>query len=306
MYIQQLLYARSRTRDYRWMIKPSGFSYEENLTILENLHSQWRGVMSTHSLDSNLPLVAGLNFPNDSFYCLVAFTETNHKDIHARPIQSMHGICINTDDAAPDLCTMLPWFLSNPEKFDPWNEIDYEGADALYGNVREIEVEPSHYACKGSGGGLNVNIGQKKFIPYTDSGKLSLLTTLEKLQKCDINFIFGGTPVMDVDELRFNFNIFAALFHYRKTTGTIVVKEQKSWHSLALKKYVISVTKKGTTDTIDEEKFSIPQVKGTTIDMDFINSHKQARYAYNKIINRLVEAGWYVSRTEQELQKVGN
>lgn len=308
MILQHLMYSRSRTKDYRWMMIAPELTDQGSLAIFEQLYSQWREVLATRPIDTTFPLVAGLKLPEKPVYCLVTFVETAYKDIHARPVQSLHGVCINIADA-PDAHCILPWFLSDPDHFDPWPQVNYGGADALSGDVRELRVDLEQYSSKGNTQSLGIS-NQKRFIPYTDSGRNSLLATLENYSTFNINFVFGGSPIMDVEEQVFDFNIFAPLFYYQKSSCRISIKEQKTWRSSFLvKNYILSVikNKKGSDEVIDEEKFSIrsSNIKDTDVGLDMIESYNQAKTAYNNLISRLRKTGWYVSKTGYELQKIG-
>ncbi len=305
MIYQQLMYSRSKTKDYRWMIAPSSILSENNLTILVRLYSHWRDASYKRNIFKEFPVLAGIRFEDTSTYCVVTFAETQHRDIHARPIHSLYGICIDTTFPEGHQGVIME-FIRNPQQADPWHNIDYTGADTLQRGVMELESEESinqdsHTWNK------DRTTSYKPHIAYTESGYNSLIATLEHAgdEVFKTNFVFGGAPIMDIDEQHFNFDIFVPLYNYQKIACNIDIREQKSWRSFALKTFYIYAHRSGDNTTkLHEEKFTIPFNEVSKSKQELLE-HPKAKEARSVVVAKLLKEGWYETKELYKLQKLG-
>lgn len=202
MIYQELLYSRSLSKDYRWMIIPSKVS-PESLKTLNQLYNLYDKYKNTFSKASVLPLYC-LNHSEMTF--LVSCGLSNHKDKDGRDIYCLQGMCV-TQEYKRHLWFILPWILANYNTRDTlnvWKNIDFSQADDI---VRRTSGD-----CLFQPDQLEESLAELTKIPKTTPEKLSLheptyvsfnkdgLKELSHLlvsayHDC-IDFAFGVTPEM--------------------------------------------------------------------------------------------------------------
>lgn len=129
MIYQELLYSRSLSKDYRWMIVPPKVS-PESLKALNQLYNWYDMHKNTFCKASVAPLYC-INHSGMTF--LVSCGPSNHKDKDGRDIYCLQGICVRQEHKG-HLWLNLPWILAHyPTKdtLNIWRNIDFSQADDL-------------------------------------------------------------------------------------------------------------------------------------------------------------------------------
>lgn len=135
MIYQGLLYSRSFSKDYRWMIVPQKVSLD-GLKALNQLYNMYDKYKDTFRKSSVLPLYC-LNHPESTF--LVSCGLSNHKDKDGRDIYCLQGISV-AHEYRRHFWFILPWILANYDSeniLNTWRSIDFSGADDIVRRTSE-------------------------------------------------------------------------------------------------------------------------------------------------------------------------
>lgn len=212
MIYQELLYSRSLSKDYRWMIVPPGISQEglRALNLIFNLYDKHKNVFSKSSV---FPLYC-LNYSETTF--LVQCSLSNHKDKEGRGIYCLQGISV-AQKYKRHLWFILPWILANYDSeniLNTWSKIDFHDADniirrtskdcffkldQLNESLAELTRTP-----KTAQGKLLIN--KPTYISFDNDGLKKLSHSIASSYHDCIDFAFGATPEM---VKAFNFKIIA-------------------------------------------------------------------------------------------------
>ncbi|MFN3532547.1 MAG: hypothetical protein ACK41Q_08580 [Candidatus Brocadia sp.] len=211
MIYQELLYSRSFSKDYRWMIVPQNVSMD-NLKALNLLYNMYDKYKDAFSKSSVLPLYC-LNHTDATF--LVSCGLSNHKDKDGRDIYCLQGISV-PHEYRRHFWFILPWILANYEGkglLNTWKNIDFSSADDI---VRRASVDHSFKLDQldeslakltqtpgSSSEKLPVNV--PTYISFDKSGLKELSHLLSSYHDC-MDFAFGVTPEMTKN---FDFKIIA-------------------------------------------------------------------------------------------------
>ena len=211
MIYQALLYSRSLSKDYRWMIVPQKVS-PESLKALNQLYNLYDKYKSTFSKSSVLPLYC-LNHPEATF--LVSCGLSNHKDKDGRDIYCLQGISV-AHEYRRHFWFILPWILANYDSeglLNVWRNIDFPVADDI---VRRTSGDCFFKLDQldESLAGLTktpkyipeiLPINDPSYISFDKNGLKGLSHLLSSYHDC-IDFAFGATPEMAKN---FDFKIIA-------------------------------------------------------------------------------------------------
>jgi hypothetical protein len=202
MIYQALLYSRSLSKDYRWMIVPQRVS-GENLKVLNQLYNMFDKRKDSFCNSSVSPLYC-LNHPEMTF--LVSCGLSNHKDKDGRAIYCLQGIGV-IQKYKRHLWLMLPWILTHYDSegiLNTWSKIDFSDAD----NIVSRKSEDYHFKSDQLEESI-VKLHQTRevlpvFAPANDPAcvtfdgdglkELAHLISLSRYDRMD--FAFGATPEM--------------------------------------------------------------------------------------------------------------
>lgn len=201
MIYQALLYSRSLSKDYRWMIVPSKVSLEslKALNQLYNLYDQCKHAFGKSSV---LPLYC-LNHPEATF--LVSCGLSNHKDKDGRNIYCLQGISI-PHEYRRHFWFILPWILAHYDGeglLNTWRKTDFSGADDIVCRTSEnysFKLDPLDESLaelmktpKSPAGKLFIH--EPTYIAFDTVGLKELSHILSSYHDC-IDFAFGATREM--------------------------------------------------------------------------------------------------------------
>ncbi|MFO0792659.1 MAG: hypothetical protein U0586_01210 [Candidatus Brocadiaceae bacterium] len=214
MIYQALLYSRSLSKDYRWMIVPQKVS-EESLKVLKQLYNMFDKRKDGFHNAPVSPLYC-LNHPEMTF--LVSCGLSNHKDKDGRAIYCLQGIGV-MQKYKRHLWLMIPWILTHYDSegiLNTWSKIDFSDAD----NIVSRKSEDYYFKSDQLEESL-VKLHQTResppvFAPTNnpacvtfDGEGLKELAHLISLSRHDrMDFAFGATPEM-IDA--FDFRIIASV-----------------------------------------------------------------------------------------------
>lgn len=124
-----LLYSRSITKDYRWMLVPPGISTND-LKLLRELFYVYDDIKEKNIIkDSRFPPLFGLNL--SSAAVLITLIQTEHQDAYSRPIFCLQGIAI-PHPYKKDFSSVIQYLLEDYKNIlDAWQDIDLRDADQL-------------------------------------------------------------------------------------------------------------------------------------------------------------------------------
>ena len=212
MIYQELLYSRSLSKDYRWMIVPPKVS-PESLKALNQLYNVYDKHKNTFSKASVLPLYC-INHSGMTF--LVSCGLSNHKDKDGRDIYCLQGICV-AREYHRHLWLNLPWILANyhtKNTLNTWRNIDFSQADNMvrrtsgdcffkldHGDESLSELTKSTSPTSGK-----LSIHEPTYISFNKDGLKELSHLLVSAYHECVDFAFGVTPEMIE---YFNFKIVA-------------------------------------------------------------------------------------------------
>ena len=211
MIYQELLYSRSFSKDYRWMIIPSDVSSEslKALNQLYNLYDKYKNAFSKSPLS---PLYC-LNHPGVTF--LVSCGLSNHKDRDGRDIYCLQGICV-PHEYRRHFWFILPWILANYNSenlLNAWGKIDFHSADDIVRRASEdcffkldqLDESLAKITQPSKSTPENLPINEPVYISFDENGLKEISHLLSSYHDC-LDFAFGATPEMVKS---FNFKIIA-------------------------------------------------------------------------------------------------
>ncbi len=201
MMYQELLYSRSLSKDYRWMIVPPKVS-PESLKALNQLYNMYDKYKHTFSESSILPLYC-LNHPEATF--LVNCGLSNHKDKDGRDIYCLQGISI-AQEYRRHFWFILPWILANYESeglLNAWKNIDFSGADDIVHRISEdhsfkldqLDESLAELTKTPKSMVEKLPIDEPLYISFNKNGLKELSHVLSSHHDC-MDFAFGVTPEM--------------------------------------------------------------------------------------------------------------
>lgn len=218
MIYQELLYSRSLSRDYRWMIIPPKIS-QESLKVLNQLYNLYDKYKHVFEKSSVSPLYC-LNHTDVTF--LVSCGLSNYKDKDGRDIYCLQGISV-TQEYRRYFWFILPWILlTNYEGkglLNIWKNIDFSGADDIVRRASEDYAfgldrldEPLAKLIQTPGSLEKLHANEPAYIPFDRNGLKELSHLLLSYNDCT-DFAFGATPEIIK---KFNFKIIAKVGHCSK------------------------------------------------------------------------------------------
>lgn len=131
-----LLYSRSLTRDFRWMlVSPNISSYD--LKMLTQLFSAWRSSeWRGASEQSQFHPLFGLNLTTT--YALVTVLQIEHKDAFSRPLACLQGIAIPYS-LQKDLSSITQHILGDYKSvLNAWKHVDFKDADQIENSIATV------------------------------------------------------------------------------------------------------------------------------------------------------------------------
>ncbi|NUO08299.1 MAG: hypothetical protein HUU08_06390 [Candidatus Brocadia sp.] len=224
MIYQELLYSRSLSKDYRWMIIPSKVSPEslKALNKLYNLYDKDKGAFSKSSVS---PLYC-LNYPEMTF--LVSCGLSKHKDKEGRDIYSLQGIGVPREHRRR-FWFILPRMLANYDSKDflnVWGKIDFSGADEVVRRASEdyflkldrqdesitkLTETPDSITEK-------LSLHEPAYLPFDRIGLNEMSRLITASNHTCIDFAFGATREMAKN---FDFRVIAAAGVHSKRKNAV-------------------------------------------------------------------------------------
>lgn len=217
MKYQELLYSRSLSKDYRWMIVPPKIS-SDSLKLLNQLYNLYDKYKNAFCKSPVLPLYC-LNHLQTTF--LVSCGLSNHKDKDGRNIYHLQGISI-PPEYRRHFWFILPWILANYDGenlLNTWRKVDFPAADDIVRRASEdcffkLDLLDKSLAelIKTSKFTLErfeeLSIREPVYIPFDKNGLKELAHVIVSSDYGCVNFAFGATSEM----IRaFDFKIIAKL-----------------------------------------------------------------------------------------------
>lgn len=202
MIYQELLYSRSFSRDYRWMIVPPQVS-RESLASLNHLYNLYDQHKSAFEKSPVLPLYC-LNHPEATF--LVSCGLSDQKDKDGRAIYCLQGICV-AREYRRQFWRVLPRILGHDDGkglLNRWKNIDFSEADDLLRCIsKEYSFAPDHPdepLAKQTQTGISpppekLPVQKTAYISFDKNGLTDLCHALSLYRNCT-DFAFGATPEM--------------------------------------------------------------------------------------------------------------
>ncbi|MCF6155293.1 MAG: hypothetical protein E3K36_08575 [Candidatus Brocadia sp.] len=210
MIYQELLYSRSLSKDYRWMIVPPKVS-PESLKALNQLYNLYDKYKSTFSKSPVLPLYC-LNQPEATF--LVSCGLSNHRDKEGRDIYCLQGISI-AQEYQRHFWFILPWIVANHGSeglLNTWKNIDFPDADDIVHRISKDHSfkldqldESLAELTKTPKSTEKLSIDEPLYISFDKNGLKELSRVVSLHHDC-MDFAFGVTPEMAKN---FDFRIIA-------------------------------------------------------------------------------------------------
>ncbi len=216
MIYQALLYSRSLSRDYRWMVIPQKVS-GESLKVLNQLYNMFDKHKDSFGNASVSPLYC-LNHPEMTF--LVSCGLSNYKDKDGRDIYCLQGIGV-AQKYKRHLWLILPWILGHYDSvglLNTWSKIDFYDADNIVrqssedyffklSQREELLTELAH-AEKPPSASVELSTDKSARIPFNKNGLKELSHIIESSYGNCLDFAFGATTEMIKE---FDFRIIASV-----------------------------------------------------------------------------------------------
>ena len=202
MIYQALLYSRSLSKDYRWMIIPQKVS-GESLKVLNQLYDMFDKRKDSFYNSSVSPLYC-LNHPEMTF--LVSCCLSNHKDKDGRAIYCLQGIGV-IQKYKRHLWLMLPWILTHYDSegiLNTWSKIDFSDADNIVSRKSEDyyfksdQLEESLVKLHQTRTVLPVTslTNDPTCVTFDRDGLNELAHLISSSRHDRMDFAFGATPEM--------------------------------------------------------------------------------------------------------------
>jgi len=196
---QHLLYSRSLSKDYRWMIVPQGSSADD-LKKLRELYDRYdihKGKKAFHEADI------------DSIYCLQLSSITvlircclsDYKDEYGREIYCLQGISISPAYKR-HFWFALPWLLANHmASLNTWQKVNFQIADELRStasNDYELDLNFNKLPLSDSSNIVPDNTlpDDQILLSFNSDGFKQLLRFISSPHTPLVDFAFGTTPEM--------------------------------------------------------------------------------------------------------------
>lgn len=214
MIYHELLYSRSLTKDYRWMILPPKVSWE-SLKVLNQLYNLYDKHKGTFSKSCIQPLYC-FNHPEATF--LVSCGLSDHKDKDGRNIYSLQGISVS-NKYKRHFWFILPWILDNFDSehlLNTWRKLDFSSADEVVRHlsgeyplkIDQLTESLAELAKTQKFVPENIPVNRQTFISYDKEGLKDLSHLISSTYHDCMDFAFGATSEM----IRaFNFKIIASV-----------------------------------------------------------------------------------------------
>lgn len=201
MIYQELLYSRSLSKDYRWMIVPQKATVD-GLKALNQLYNMYDKYKDAFRKASVLPLYC-LNHAEATY--LVSCGLSDHKDKDGRDIYCLQGICV-TQEHRRHFWFILPRILAHDESkglLNRWKNIDFSVADDILSRTSEdysfMLCHPDEPLAKRNQTGRSalekLPVNKPTYISFNKHGLTDLSCVLSLYHDCT-DFAFGATPEM--------------------------------------------------------------------------------------------------------------
>ena len=269
-----VLYSRSFTKDYRWIINSPHFMKDEirNLNLLYNSFDDYK-----NQIKYEVPLIYCINFTNCIF--LFTFCKVNKKDFSGRDIYALQGISTPEKNK---LIYLLPIFLINYRKYlNIVNQIGFDSCDN-YTN-KEIEFD---FKIRDERPTINLDIDKLKtcdegielqFDPKGFEQLIGIMSNSHLIERPD--FAFGATP--ETFTIFPSIQIFSKIFDYEikrewqleSSDSNEDMRKKKDEHNHPGSIYFIDVSNRG-----------IKLSKGMDSDISPSNQPKEEKQRYEIIL----------------------
>lgn len=214
MIYQALLYSRSLSKDYRWMVVPQKIS-GDSLKVLNQLYNMFDKRKDSFYNSPVSPLYC-LDHPEMTF--LVKCGVSNYKDKDGRAIHCLQGIGV-IQKYKRHLRLMLPWILTHYDSegiLNTWSKIDFSDADNIVSRkskdyyFKSDQLEESPVKLHQTRESLSVTslTSEPSCITFDRDGLKELSRLISSSCHDRMDFAFGATPEMIN---AFDFKIIASL-----------------------------------------------------------------------------------------------
>lgn len=201
MIYQELLYSRSLSKDYRWMMIPPQVSLE-SLKVLNQLYNFYDTHKNIFRRSSVSPLYC-INQPETTF--LVSCGLSEHKDKDGRDIYCLQGISV-AQKYKRHFWFILPWILNNYDSeqiLNTWQKIHFSAADDMVRRISEncafkldqLDETIAELTKETKSITENLPAQVPVYIPFDKEGLKELSHVISSYHHC-IDFAFGATPEM--------------------------------------------------------------------------------------------------------------
>ncbi len=190
MKLSQILYSRSLSQDYRWMLAPSWAS-SNDLKKLRQIYNEYDEYKTEKTFDN--PAVTPTFYLNlSSFSAVVICSPSQQTDQYSRAIYGLQGIAVPASYNR-HLWFALPWILLKSKAIlNVWESINPKNADQLQ-NTPSSTINFDFETCDPSLlSGYSINFHQKK-LEYSKSGFEQLINIISSSETSQLDFAFGAT-----------------------------------------------------------------------------------------------------------------
>lgn len=148
MILHHILYSRTLSKDYRWILLPTFIEREdvETLNIVYDVYDNYKDIKSLSQ--SKFPQIYCLNLK--SACMLIMCRKTDFKDAHSRPIYSMEGVCVEHKEKKV-FSAILQYLLDNYQMYlNSWNVAAFDDADGLQRQERNTKLHIEDFRANAS------------------------------------------------------------------------------------------------------------------------------------------------------------
>jgi hypothetical protein len=200
----ELLYSRSLTKDYRWMVAPRNVPKDGLNMLLDffNLFDRYKGYPVFQSAE--IPPHYFLKIQN--LYVVLRCTIAPLKDEYGRNIYAMEGICIQNENISEIKSFLSDLLRNNLSQLDIWSKRNQDT------NLDELGFKSAEFPEKRTFRLINFNDTsldnkennnqqennyQKRYVTFDKNGFDDIKHVFHLPATPLIEFLFGATPEME-------------------------------------------------------------------------------------------------------------
>jgi hypothetical protein len=193
----QLLYSRSSTKDYRWMLIPEKISPDE-LRRLSDVYDVFdRHKNASRLIHAEIPPLFLLKFEN--LYTLICCQKTPAIDEYGRTIYAMQGICVPLEQAT-QLRNCLPHILQeNIDLLNVWASFSAKDGDKLaftFSAENDFHLPTESAQHKRNSKKQTPALDEMIITTFDKDGLDNIISFFLAPGSPLVEFLFGATPEM--------------------------------------------------------------------------------------------------------------